>query len=463
MRGVWIGGTLAVLAVGVLWWNAGGSGRPVQGALVARGRIEEFIEERGQTRLPTTHLVTMPFEGRIADIVLTEGSAVKKDETVAKILEVDIENRLAEAQASVRRLQASLAENNDERIELSSLQQALKFVESMERSVDAAKEQVKAGDAKREFARDNLTRIETLFEKKASTEDDLRRARLEMVEAQVEYQQDLLLQRAMEAMQYATNLTPVIVRQYIERKTLSGAVLEQEQAEAKARLAQVELDRRRAVMKSPLDGTVLRRHETNERRLPAGTVLLELGDLRQLEVEADVLSQDVVRLRPGDRVELFGPAIGREPVAGRVARIYPAGFTKVSSLGVEEQRVKVIVAFAEGVLPPLLEAGRLGLGYRVQTRLHTAQRENALYVPRSALFRGPAGEWQLFAVRDGKAVTVFPEVGLMNDERAEIVSGLTENEPVILSPESALRPGERVAVTLPEPAERANAAKSPAP
>lgn len=446
MRVGWIiVAALVILAVvGSFAYSAMYGGTPVQTHVARLGPIEEFIEERGQTRLPKTHFITMPYEGRIDEITLAEGTPVKAGEVVAKIVPSDLDNKLKQAQAAVDRLAASLAENNDERIERSSLEQALKFVESMERTVEAAKAQVQAGEAKRDFAKDNFDRLSNLFERKAAAEEEFRRARLDMVEALVEYRQNILLESAMQAMQAATNLMPVIVRQYIERKDLSGAVLERERAEAAARLDQVKLDIERSQMKSPIDGVILRRHETNERLLAAGTVLLEIGRLEELEVEADVLSQDVVRVQKGDRTLLFGPAIGPEPALAAVDRIYPAGFTKVSSLGVEEQRVKVIVRLSPPVLDRLLRERGLGVDYRVQVRIYTAEKPSTLILPRAALFRGPQGDWQTYRVDNNRAILQTVEVGLMNDEHVEITRGLTAGQSVILSPEMTLEPGERV-------------------
>ena len=118
-----------------------------------------------------------------------------------------------------------------------------------------------------------------------------------------------------------------------------------------------------------------------------------------------MLSLDVVAAKVGDPVEIYGPAIGRPPAKGIVARIYPAGFTKVSSLGVEQQRVKVIVRFAEGELKRLLAERRLGVGYRVRVRIFTADKTQALLIPRSALFRAADNTWQVFVVRNGARPT----------------------------------------------------------
>ena len=197
-------------------------------------------------------------------------------------------------------------------------------------------------------------------------------------------------------------------------------------------------------MQSPIDGIVLERLETNERRLAPGTVLLKIGALDALEVEADILSQDVVRIKVGQAVEIYGPAVGTQAAKGIVDAIYPAGFTKVSSLGVEQQRVKVIVKFAPEELARIEKTQSLGVGYRVRVRVFTAEKPKTNVVPRSALFRGPDGKWQMFVVRDGKATLIGVDVGLMNDEQVEVVAGPKEGELVVLAPESTLVDGARI-------------------
>src|SRR5690606_22342502 len=119
-------------------------------------------------------------------------------------------------------------------------------------------------------------------------------------------------------------------------------------------------------------------------------------------------------------------------------RIYPAGFTKVSSLGVEQQRVMVILKFTPEELQRLRKDRRMGVDYRVRVRIFTAKKDNALVIPRSALFRGPGGAWQVFAVRGGKASLVNVEIGLLNDEAVEITKGVEDGEEVILAPESSI-------------------------
>src|SRR5262249_3725634 len=155
------------------------------------------------------------------------------------------------------------------------------------------------------------------------------------------------------------------------------------------------------------------------------------GHWEDLEVEADVLSQEVVRVKAGTPVEVSGPAIGPKPAAATVSLIYPAGFTKISSLGVEQQRVKTIMVFAPEDVTRLRSARGPGVDYRVRVRIFTAERSATLTIPRSALFRGADGGWRVFAVHDGRAEIKEVTMGLSNDEQAEITGGLAENDMVI--------------------------------
>jgi HlyD family secretion protein len=426
-------------------------GPPVEAARASFAPIREFVDEEGRTRLPKTHLVTMPYNGRISPIELVEGDRVTVGQVVARVVPGDLALDVDEAEASVKRLQASIVENDDVTVESTTLLQARKYVESMDRTVEAAAERVKSGEAKRDYAEKAMHRARLLWEKekKAISEENYNQAEVSKVDADVDYETDLLVLSALKSMHAATALLPTVVEQYITRKQLKHDVLVEEQAQAEIKLRQAQRDRDRGAMTSPVDGVVLERFETNERQISAGTVLLSIGQPEELEVEVDVLSQDVVRIKPGQPAEIYGPAIGQEPVQGTVERVYPAGFTKTSSLGVEQQRVWVIVKFDAQQLAKLRSQRELGVGYRVRARIVTDQRSRALVVPRSALFRGPAGNWQAFVVEQGIARLRSVRVGLLNDEQAEVLEGLDEAAVVILAPETNLVDGDKAQAVIP--------------
>lgn len=450
LGGLIVGVTAAVAAMALR------SGVPVEAASARIDRAWECIDEQAKTRLPETYWITMPYSGRVEPIALSEGALVRRGDPVAQIVPADLRLAVAEARAALREAEASIAQNADDTLERLVLRQAEQYAASMRSAVEAAEAQERSGWAALKYAQRDLARIERLYRKKMETEDNLQLATLRRAQRDVEYRQAVLVHAAMRPLQVATDLLPKTVRRYIARKQLDADVLKQRKAQAAVRLNRARLDRKRGTMTSPVDGVVLRRAVSNERYLAAGATLLEIGQLDNLEVEADVLSVDVVRAQKGDKVEIYGPAIGRrraddkDHADGEVAKVYPAGFTKISSLGVEQQRVKVIVRFDADDLTWLRAERNLGVGYRVRVRIYTAEKPKALVIPRSALFRGQGGNWQVYAIRDRRARIQDVQVGLINDELVEITSGLSEGEPVVLAPESELTDGARVKVEAKE-------------
>jgi len=184
---------------------------------------------------------------------------------------------------------------------------------------------------------------------------------------------------------------------------------------------------------------VLRVFQESEAIVAPGQPLLELGDPADLEVEVDVLSADAVKIQPGARalLEQWG---GDQPLVGRVRLVEPAGFTKISALGVEEQRVNVIVEFPDRqAIPP-----SLGDAFRVEARIVVWEAADVLRVPTSALFRAGRG-WAVFCIEAGKARLRPVEVGHKNGLQAEVASGLAESETVIVHPSDRVRDGVPVA------------------
>ena len=441
MRTLWIAAGVAAIFAIVWLIVSSGAGVPVEAAKAARGPVREYIDEEAKTRLAQTYLITAPYDGRVEAIALAEGAPVHRGDVVARVVPLDTELTVDAARAAVDRLEAAIKENDDISVESTGLEQAINFATSMDRTVDAAAARVRAGEAKREYGDKYLARAERMFANKSMAENELDQARVNQVQSDVDHEQDVLVLRATEALRAATALMPTVVRQYILRKNLKHDVLEKELAEARVALRQTERDQARGVMTSPVDGVVLERIDTNERTFSVGTALVKIGSWDDLEVEAEVLTQEATAVKPGAPVEISGPAIGPTPVAAKVSRVYPAGFTKISSLGVEQQRVKVVMRFAPETLASLRGERDLGVDYRVRARIFTAESSDGLVIPRSALFRGADGDWRVFAIDGGRAQIREVKVGLTNDDQAEIKAGLEEHDEVILAPETNLADG----------------------
>lgn len=189
-----------------------------------------------------------------------------------------------------------------------------------------------------------------------------------------------------------------------------------------------------AFVRAPATGRVLRVLEESERVVAAGTPLLELSNTTAVEVVADVLSTDAAKIRPGTRVEVVGWG-GDRALQARVRLVEPSAFTKVSALGVEEQRVNVVADFTDASVP-------LGDGYRVEARFVTWEGE-ALKVPAGALFRNRES-WSVFRVEGGRAACREVEAGERNESEVEIEGGLGEGDEIIVHPSNEIKDGARV-------------------
>jgi HlyD family secretion protein len=355
-------------------------------APVARGPLQVTVDEEGETRVRERFVITAPAAGRVARIELEPGDRVARGKTVLATIRpapLDVRAR-AEAAAA---LEAAEANAGRARAERERAEQALRL------------------------ARSELLRHRTLFA------------------------QGVVSQQALEAQEVA-------VRQSEEAQraaAFAAAAAEHEREMAAARLQpSADGGAKPIEIVSPVDGAVLKRYRESDGVVAAAEPLLEVGQPGDLEIVSDLLSTDAVRVRPGQpaRVEQWG---GEEPLSGRVRRVEPSGFMKVSALGVEEQRVNVILDL-DG--PPEARAS-LGDGYRVEVRIVVWEREGVVKVPTSALFR--RGErWAVFAKDGGRARLRELEIGQRNALEAEVLGGIDPAAQVIVHPSDSLADGARV-------------------
>jgi HlyD family secretion protein len=190
---------------------------------------------------------------------------------------------------------------------------------------------------------------------------------------------------------------------------------------------------------APVDGVVIRVLAESEGVVQTGQPLLEIGDARALEIVVDVLSADAVAIEPGAAVRVDGWG-GDATLEGRVRRVEPGAFSRLSALGVEEQRVNVVIDFTS----PPSEWQRLGDGFRVEAHIVLWREDSVLKVPSSALFRRD-GAWALYRVRDDQAELVVVEVGRNNGLEAEIVGGLEAGDRVVVHPGESIADGVALA------------------
>jgi HlyD family secretion protein len=376
-------GAVALL-LGVALWPAR---IPVDLAPVRRGDLLVTVDEEGETRVRDRFMISAPVAGHLLRIELEPGDPVRRGEIVARM--VPAPPALLDART---RAEAAAA------------------VEAAEAALGRARAESKRSQAVRDRARSELARNRELLQ-------------TGIVSADVVEARETDARSAEEAARAAA---------------FAEATAEHELERARARLLQASGGGRTIEIRSPVRGEVLRRLRESEAVVPAGEPLVEIGDPRDLEIVSDLLSSDAVKVRRGQRVlvEQWG---GDRTLVGRVRRVEPAGFLKISALGVEEQRVNVIVDFED---PPEARPA-LGDAYRVEVRVVVAEEKAALKVPTSGLLR-QGGNWAVFTAMEGRARLRVIEVGKRNGLEAQVLSGVGEGAAVVVHPPDRLRDGSRI-------------------
>ena len=380
-------GVAAVVAIGV--WAFMPSAVPVDIVTVARGDIEVTVNEEGRTRVRDRFVVSAPLPGRMERIELEPGDAVVAGKTAVAHFRptppalLDVRTR-AELEARARAAESAVGGARAERDRI---------------------------QAELTFAQSELQRAQKLVEERVIASREI-----EAAQRQAE-----TLQRALQSAEFA-------IRTSEHQLELARASLMQSRGSSAAAIP----------LYSPVDGVILRVLQESAAVVPTGQPLVEIGDVRDLEIVSDLLSNAAVRVKAGQpvRIEQWG---GDTPLQGRVRRVEPSGFTKISALGVEEQRVNTIIDF---VGPPDARAG-VGDGYRVEVRVIVDARSNVLVVPTSSLIRS-GDEWAVFVVDSGQAARRVIQLGQRNGLSAEVTGGLSENDRIIVYPSDAVADGVRV-------------------
>lgn len=379
-------GLLAVIGYGL-------KPRPIEVELgkAERGPLTIHVVEEGKTRVRNRYMVSAPVAGQMRRITLRAGDPVKSGETVLTTLEPAISPLLdprAKAQAEAR-------------------------VQVTEAALKQAMQSLEMAKTNEKYALNNWTRVKNLNEKGSISETDRDNAERDAS----------MRQQETHGAEFATQV----------------ASYELEQAKAALLQLQSPGTTNSAIeVKAPVSGQVLRVMQESAIVVSPGTQLIEIGDPSDIEIEAEILSRDAVNIQPKAKVtvEQWGGAM---PLPASVHRVEPAAFTKVSALGVEEQRVIV----RSDLINPPPGAQALGDRYRVEVRIAIWHQDNVLLAPAGALFR-EGNLWKAFVFKDGKAVTVDVSVGHTDGRQTEITGGISEGTQLLLHPPDTVKEGVQV-------------------
>lgn len=363
-------------------------------ATVARGSMQVTVDEDGKTRIRERYVVSAPLAGRMSRIDLHPGDAVVAGKTLLTAIEpadpsllnerdrAEAEARVKAAQAAGQRARAGVEQSKHE-------------LELAQHAYERARKLIGSNAVSRQD-------YDSAEHKHSAAREQLRSAEFGVLIADFELE-------------------------------LARAALLRAQPRAPG-----ELDLWRFDLFAPVDGRVLRVFQEDAAPVTSGMRLIEVGDPAQLEVEIEVLSTDAVRIVPGAKVwiEHWG---GQLSLVARVRLVEPAGFTKVSALGVEEQRVIVLATFVD----PYEKRSRLGDAFRVEARIVIWEADDVLKVPAGALFREGDG-WAVFRAVSGRAVLTAVRIGQSNGLEAEVLGGLQAGDDVVLHPTDRIKDRTRI-------------------
>ncbi len=357
---------------------------------VTRGPLTVSVLEEGKTRIRNRYVVSPPVAGYLRRVPVRAGDPITAGKTLLAVIEASPSSFLdprakAQAEAAVRSAEAVLQQRNE-------------LVQSATAELDLARKELVRADQLRKKGAIAIQQFDTAANHVEMLDNQLGSSRFALKVAEFEVEQ------AKAALVQATG-----------ESTGSGKPIE---------------------IQAPVTGFVLNVLEESARPVTPGLPIMEVGDPKDLEAEIELLSSDAVNVKPGAEVsiEQWG---GGVPLRGKVVLVEPGGFLKVSALGVEEQRVKVRVNFSD------LPEGVLGDRYRVEARIVTWSGNDVLQVPTGALFRR-GNEWMTFVVDDGRAKLTKVEIGHTNGIAAEVTSGLSGGQKVVLHPPDTVADGVAV-------------------
>jgi HlyD family secretion protein len=389
---IWIG--LGVALAALLVWVFMPRAVPVEVAKVSKGRFERAVEEDGKTRLRERYVVSTPLAGHVARITLKEGDSIKEGDLIATIYPTAPAFLDARSEAEMR-----------------------ERVGAVEAVLRRAKVGVERAKAALDQSNNELKRSESLAERGFVSPNQNETARLNVRLREKELESS---RQEQDAALHELNQAQAALRQY-----------------ANPNSAQIN---RTWQVRAPVAGRVLKVLHVSEGVTQSGTPLIELGDPGGLEVVVDVLTSDATQIRPGMVAQMStGGGNGERMLEGRVRKIEPAAFTKVSALGVEEQRVNAVIDLSA----PPQNKNAIGDGFRVNVRILVDVVDGAVMVPVSAIF--PVGNRHaVFIVESGRARQKLIDVSARNGVEAHVKSGIEPDVTVIVYPATTLKEGARV-------------------
>lgn len=409
---------------------------PVEMTEVEKRTVREFIAEDAKTRLDDEFVVAMPISGTLLPPDVEIGDEVDEGMCVARVDELPLEQQIRASEALLAQVNAQIEGVDVQKPKEEDLMTGEVRVKEAQDNLAIVRKEREIAQTNYNEAKKELSRIQRLYEEGAVPQAQLDEAkRLHDNMKDTVARLDLTI-AATEKMVQVAELSSDRLTDSVDDNEFMRDAYKADIDRIQAQLKTLKSDLQKTQIKSPVDGIVLEKYVDDERVMMPGTPIMKIGDISTIEIECDILSEEVVMIEVGDPVEITGKALDDEIVMGKVKRIYPSGFMKISALGIEQQRVRTIIEFdnSEAQLRP---------GTSVDVRVITEESPDTLAVPERSIFRHKDG-WAIFTVDGSRARLTPVKIGVKNDDWAEVLSGLEEGQRIVAEPKNEVQDGTRV-------------------
>lgn len=435
---IWISG---IALLGVLYFSFAmkDSSISVQTVKVSKSNIANYIPEDAKTILEKEHIIYTTIDGIILPNEFKEGDFIQQGQIIAKFDNYNRNEKLSSFKSKLLELNemiegVKVVRTKQEEIETSKLR-----VKQSKTNLEEISKQKKLLELNFNQSKNDYIRTKKLLEQQAINKSDFEKVETNYNSSKINLQniknQEILALDNLKISELSLNK---IIKSVNDNDYQRRVYLEQiNQLKNEINILDKELSK--TSIKSEFSGPVLEIYLKDKTALPSGSKILKIGDLNSIAIESDILSEEVPQIKVGMTVEISGKALDNKKIFGKVSRIYPIGFTKISALGVEQQRVKIISYFDNKKINLRPETS-------LDIKIITQEHKNVLTIPERSMFK-EKDKWFVFIVNNENKLELKEiKVGLKNEDNAEVLSGVSENQTIVLEPDNTLKEGQKVKI-----------------
>ncbi|MFN8577473.1 MAG: efflux RND transporter periplasmic adaptor subunit [Candidatus Sericytochromatia bacterium] len=406
----------------------------IQTVKVFKSNIEDYISEDAKTYLQKEHIIYTTIDGNIVPTPFEEGDFINKGQVIARLDNYNRTQKLNSLNSKLNELEAMVEGVNKSKIKQEDIDTAKLRIKQSQNSINEIIKQ-------KNIIKINLEQVKNdyLRNKKLLEQESINKNEFEKSEANYKIQKTSLENIKTQEIDANSNIR---INQLTLNKLLKSVndndfqkkvyIAQMNQIKDEINIINNEIFK--TTLLSDFSGVVLEVYLKDKTTVPSGSKLLKIGDFKSIVIQSDILTEEITKIKIGMKVEVTGKALNNKKIFAKVSKIYPTGFTKVSSLGVEQQRIKVNIDFDNTKLNLKPETN-------LDIKIITKENKNTLVIPERSIFKDK-NKWYVFKVNNlNKLEQKEVKIGLKNEDNVEIINGLNEKEIIVLEPDNKIKEG----------------------